>query len=361
MTSDRTIDFSALITPVSSTQVAQYKSVEKLKPSYTSASTVSRVIVAIIAIGFVGLTLLGFINSALAIAISAVQDGSTVGLLPLVGPLIFLAFVVFAIFAIFRTVLKGGNSWERWYRLDTFAQENGLIFSRADPNPQYPGSIFGQGDSRVVTEHLRSATDRFVDYGNYRYVTGSGKSRTTHNWGFLALQMDRALPNIVLDSKANNGLFGSTNLPAVFAKSQVLHLEGDFDKYFTLYCPKEYEADALYIFTPDLMALLIDEASPFDVEIVDKWLFVYSSKVFDLRQPALHQRLFRIVDTVGAKALSQTDRYTDERVGDFAANVVAPGGQRLKRGISVGAIVFGAVFIAIWAMPWIADLFSAGR
>lgn len=46
------------------------------------------------------------------------------------------------------------------------------------------------------------------------------------------------------------------------------------------------------------------EAAPFDVEIVDSWMFVYSATVFDLRNPAAHQRILRIVDTVGANALA---------------------------------------------------------
>ena len=139
---------------------------------------------------------------------------------------------------------------------------------------------------------------------------------------------------------------------------QILHLEGDFDKHFTLYCPQQYERDALYVFTPDLMALLIDNAAPFDVEIVDSWMSVYSSAAFDLRQPMIHQRLLGIVDTVGAKTLSQTDRYADERVGDFAANMVAPQGQRLKRSVSVGAIILVVVFAGVWLWPFFGGLFA---
>jgi hypothetical protein len=163
------------------------------------------------------------------------------------------------------------------------------------------------------------------------------------------------MPNIVLDSRANNSIFGS-NLPATLRKDQVLQLEGDFDRYFTLYCPKEYEQDALYIFTPDLMALLIDEAAPYDVELVDEWMFVYSSKPFELADPAVLQRLFRIADTVGAKALDQTERYADERVGDFDANIVAPQGARLRRGTPVIAIVFVVIFVVIWGWSFLGPL-----
>lgn len=153
---------------------------------------------------------------------------------------------------------------------------------------------------------------------------------------------------MILDSRANNGLFGSTNLPTYFTNDQVLSLEGDFDQYFTLYCPRQYERDALYVFTPDLMALLIDEAAPFDVEIVDEWMFVYSSKPFDPLSRLTYERLFRIADTVGAKTLRQTKRYKDERVHSFAANIIAPQGRRLKSGVSVGAVVVMVAFAVFW-------------
>ena len=70
---------------------------------------------------------------------------------------------------------------------------------------------------------------------------------------------------MVLDSRDNNGLVGGATLPATFRRDQVLSLEGDFNRYFTLYCPRQYERDALYVFTSDLISLLNDEADPFDV------------------------------------------------------------------------------------------------
>jgi hypothetical protein len=174
----------------------------------------------------------------------------------------------------------------------------------------------------------------------------------------MALHLDRKLPQMVLDSKANNGLFGSSNLPVYFDKKQILSLEGNFNEFFTLYCPREYERDALYVFTPDLMALLIDNAAPFDVEIVDDWMFVYSATPFPSANPGVYQRLFHIVDTVGAKTLSQTDRYVDEKVGSFDANFIAPQGRRLKRGFSVGAVIFIVAFLVIWGLPQILSFFS---
>ena len=231
----------------------------------------------------------------------------------------------------------------------------GCVSRRTGANPDYPGAIFGVGDSRAVWEHLYRADGRYLDLGNYQYTTGSGRERQVHRWGYIAIKLDRAVPHMVLDAKSNNSLFGFSNLPTAFNRKQVLALEGDFDRYFTLYCPTEYERDALYVFTPDLMALLIDESGHLDVEIIDDWMFAYSPTAWELTDPAAMARLFRIIDTVGAKTLARTDRYADHRMGDRTLDRVAPAGRRLRRSlpaitIAVAAfiaLVFGVNFLSL--------------
>jgi nitrate reductase NapE component len=340
-----TIDFSALSDPLPEAEVQAWKAKAKAAGNSWAMWNPSQILGAFLLVRVVlGLVGLFIVFSVVATGTSSEGRNTIATFLPLV-----IGFGLLAVVAI--AVVKGFSSfglrWELWARMDRFARANGMTFTPIDPNPNYPGAIFSIGDTRLAVDHLVSTSGRFFDIGNYRYSTGSGKSRSTRTWGFLAFNLDRKMPNMVLDSKANNGWFG-TNLPATFDKKQILHLEGDFDKHFTLYCPKEYERDALYVFTPDLMALLIDEAAPFDVEIVDDWMFVYSQTPLPTGNPGTYARLFRIIDTVGAKTLTQTDRYVDERVGDFTANVVAPQGARLKRRVSVGAIVFGLIFAAVW-------------
>ena len=352
----RTIDYAALGSAVTKQDVAAYRAeLARTKPDFGTNNWIAIIVVIVVVVSFgsVFVGVLGSIGASLAQS----SAGGGAAALVIAVPFIVLAVIIGLIVLLVRYF--GTQRFERYVRLDRFAKANGLIFSPADPNPQYPGAIFGQGRARAAYDHFRSASDRFLDFGNYRYTTGSGKNSTTHTWGFMALQLDRALPHMVLDSRANNGLFGGTNLPATFTKDQVLSLEGDFDNYFTLYCPKQYERDALYVFTPDLMALCIDNAAPFDIEIVDKWMFVYSASPFDMSNGAIYQRLFGIVDTVGAKTLHQTDRYADERVANFAANYVAPQGARLKRGVPVAAIVIGALVLGFWLIPQIAGFVVA--
>jgi len=333
----RRIDYTALLYSVPRAEIAAYR--RELRQNQTSrwnraiAPDVMTVVVVVFALVMGGLVLTSF-------------DG----VLFRVSPVFTTILTVFGI-GLAALALRGtftSRNWETMLRLSRFATANSLHYTQSAGDPEYPGSIFGLGTARRVFNRLRATEGRAVEIANYRYTTGSGKDRRVHNWGYLAMRLDRRLPHMLLDARANNGMFGLSNLPTSFSKNQVLSLEGDFNKYFTLYCPKAYERDALYVFTPDLMALLIDNAAPFDVEIVDDWMLVYSAKPFASADPAVYQRLFQIVDTVGSKTLSQSHRYVDERIGEFAPNIVAPQGQRLHSGVSFGAVVAFVVSLAVW-------------
>lgn len=345
------LDFSALTAPVSAAEVRRYRADAKGRAGSASPPALAAVLTAILVLvlGFVLLSItalflrLGFADGGVA---------SPMFLAPLAG----LAIIVMVLVVFARAALPRFGKWPRWTRLDRFARANGFTFL-ATGVPDYPGSIFNIGRERQARDHLITASGRYVDLGNYSYSTGSGDERTIHRWSFLALKLDRALPHIVLDAKANNGFFARHSLPVSFDRDQVLSLEGDFDRYFTLYCPTNYERDALYIFTPDVLALLIDESRHFDVEIVDDWMFVYSAAALDMTDQEALRRLFRIVDTVGAKMLRQTKRYSDERA---SGGIVAPAGQRLRHPMPAAFVlvaVVAAVMIALNAHQLLSILF----
>ncbi|QEO09832.1 hypothetical protein [Protaetiibacter larvae] len=327
-------DFSALLEPISRTQLRDWRRESpELRAAIGPSPWIALWVVPVLAFPLVFLGIAVF---------AGILTDSPAGPAMVIAMCAFLLVVIgFWAAAVVRRTL--GRA-ERVARLSRFAAANGLNFSARNTNPRYPGMIFGIGDARTATDHLMRLQGRFLDLGTFQYTTRSRKSRTTHRWGFLALQLDRKLPHMVLDARSND-LFGTSNLPLTFDRDQVLSLEGDFEEHFTLYCPPEYERDALYVFTPDLMALLIDEAGAFDVEIVDEWLFVYSTSPLPLHEPATMQRMLRIVDTVGAKTVDQTARYVDERIGDARVNLVAPQGERLKVSIPWARAVLGLVIV----------------
>jgi hypothetical protein len=195
----------------------------------------------------------------------------------------------------------------------SYAAEHGLLYSEVDKDPNYPGSIFAEWTNRLAVDHIRSTSGRFFDAGEFRYDMPSGKAGpATMRWGFIAVHLDRPLPHIVLEARKRDTWF-TGGLPLDYGDEQKLSLEGDFNEHFTLYCPAGYETDALYIFAPDLMALLIDETGGKHVEIVGEWLFVYWQLPFGRVWTEQIVQVFRIIDVVGAKAVRQTKAYVNDR------------------------------------------------
>jgi hypothetical protein len=328
-----------------------------------SAPSAGLIVGIIIAVAAVVIVVPVFVMVAVGFASIGQSPGGS--LLPVA--LIGLGLTAAAVIA----VLAWRRGRETRYRLHRFAQANGLTYEPRITAPALPGMIFSLGHSRVSTDVLRGTTPRFVEFGNYQYTVRSGKNSVTHRWGYVAVKLDVPLPNIVLDAVGNNG-FGS-NLPASFQKEQRLSLEGDFDQHFTLYCPAGYEQDALYLFTPDIMARFIDNAAQLDVEIVDDWMFLYTPRKASTLDAATWAWLFGAVGALMTK-FDQWARWRDDRLhanhptagfiasGSASAELpfappaglltpppgVAQQGRRLKRTSTWVPIVFLIVFGTLW-------------
>ncbi len=99
----------------------------------------------------------------------------------------------------------------------------------------------------------------------YRYTVGEGVKKRTHKYTIMHVTSKVEFPHLVLDSRSNDGLM--SNIPTVFDDDQRLTLEGDFNKYFDFFAPELYRIEALNVLTPVFMQLLIDQGSPYDIEI----------------------------------------------------------------------------------------------
>lgn len=278
--------------------------------------------------------------------------------------------------------------------LAAFAAANGWAYLAVGDPPALGDGLWeqvanGTAHDKIIavgwqTGHLRGGTRsaesvRFTKSGvKVATRVRSSSAERSIDVGYLAIDLPRHLPNMILDAGSNDGLLGSS-LARPPRENQRLSLEGDFDRHFRLYVPKGYERDALYVFTPDLMALLIDETGDLDVEVRDDLLIVMKPGGFAWAEPATWERFDRIRAVVGAKFHDRTDLYVDERVpgaetpasrlaaaaagaagatgtpGSAPSNTVAPAGRRLRRkmdrataiGIGFG---IGGVVIAIAAI-----------
>lgn len=315
------LDYSILNQPVTRADIDTFKAVSA-KPQNRIAVIAVFVALGIIALLFILMTTLG--NAANPIGLAAAG---------------MIGFIVFSAVIATRVNLK------RRAKLYKFATINGLQFLYDVANPSYVGMIFDEGDSRRINEAYVFADG--TEIGNYQYSTGSGKNRHTHHWSYVRIKLARQLPHMVLDARKNN-LFGNfTNLPDSFSRNQTMSLEGDFNEYFTLYAPKEYERDALYVFTPDVMAAVIDAGQAYDMEVIDDNLMLYSSDRGVLDSEDRLSALLAIITKIGNELRDQSDYYADERVGSRVANIVAEPGRRLKNSVSVTTII-AIVLIVIY-------------
>jgi hypothetical protein len=224
-------------------------------------------------------------------------------------------------------------------RIQRFTQQNDLLYrshGREGSEGRY-GRLFERGHSRHFSDIIVSRDRSFDEIGTFNYVVGSGKNSRSYSRGYVRIRLPRRLPHMILDAKSNNFLGKISNIDGL--GGQKLSLEGDFDKYFTLYAPQEYATDALYVFTPDIMQLLIDSAHKYDCEIIDDNFFIHSNTGFDVTKPSTYQEVLKITDALAHKLDRRTDYYADERVGDRDLNIVAQKGVRLNRRTSIATIV----------------------
>ena len=309
-------DAAPLTDPVDPKAVSAFAA--ELKSRGASETSLSSVIAIVVMVLIAAIAVPVLVTTVVSMLTTPGGSGiATIGLLLFCGA----AFVGGVI-----GVIGWRRARETRYRLNRFAQANGMSYEGRVASPSLPGMIFSLGSSRLSTDLVRGTRPRFVEFGNYQYTVRSGKNSTTYRWGYVAVKLDVPLPNIVLDAKGNNG-FGS-NLPASFQKEQRLSLEGDFDQYFTLYCPEGYERDALYLFSPDIMARFIDNAAELDVEIVDDWVFLYTQRKVSTLDPATWAWLFGAVGALITK-FDQWARWRDDRLllespTASAASPVAP-------------------------------------
>ncbi|MCW2162944.1 hypothetical protein B0I12_000070 [Microbacterium hydrothermale] len=372
MTDATTFDPTPLTAPV------DRKAAQAFSAQLRREGKLGGTLVPIIVFALVGAVFLFIAVPVFATVASSVFSRGSSGPLPLLFVVFFLIVASFIVGAIVRAF---GGAAERRYRLDRFARANGMTWHPGIDDPALPGMIFDLGHDRESRDLVRAQNPRFVEVGNYRYETGSGKNKQTHRWGYVAVRLDTPLPHMVLDAVGNNGLFGASNLPVTFGRGQRLSLEGDFDRHFALYCPEGYERDALYLFTPDVMARFIDNAAALDVEIIDDWLFLYARRDLSTLDPATWRWLFATVAAIDDK-LAQWARWRDERLaaetpsaaptaGAAASGIpgeasalltpppvgVAREGRRLRRGFSWVGGVIAVLAIGWWLLTVVTDIF----
>lgn len=272
--------------------------------------------------GLAGIAALTIIVVGFVMGLDINATGAMLGIL-FIG--LVVAWIVYTAYwgRVRRTTL------DRVRDLTEFAEGNGLHYVSEQRAPDILTAVLDNRPGAFVYDSLSARFPREISLGTYERTTKRNRGGFMEDWGYLAIRLNRKLPNILLESRSSRSTSSDTSLLGPPRGNQRLELEGDFDNHFRLYCPAGYEQDALYVFTPDLMALMIDEAGDLSAQLIDDVALFFSAKPFDLSDDQLRDRLLRIADVVGSKALRQTARYRDDRSNDVDA--VGDEGKRLTR------------------------------
>ncbi|WP_445442137.1 hypothetical protein [Clavibacter sp. km1a] len=235
------------------------------------------------------------------------------------------------------------------YRLARFGRVNGLSYT---PGPLADGHMGEAARGMHVTRIMRPRTARPVEFGNHELSRTSDFRGITQFGGYAMIGLRRELPHIQV--VANRTRLRRAMTPTVdVARSQRLELEGDFDEHAALYCPEGYERDALYLFTPDVMAVLVDRVRGFDVEIRGDRLLLRSPADMVTLDP---DRWRDVIDATAALLgkVDRWERWRDDRLAslegveesvltasDDALAVPAPGKARRRPRRSRGVAAAG--------------------
>jgi hypothetical protein len=207
--------------------------------------------------------------------------------------------------------LRRRRQWLESRRVSEFLRQNSLDYA-AVARVAHPGVFFTQGDFGRCENVVRRVRAPEFEVGEYIFSPDGGSLKSVHRAGYLMLKLGKSLPHLYLESKSRS--WTRIRAASDLKRNQVLQLEGDFDRHFRLYCPRGYERDALYLFTPHVMIVLLDNAPGFDAEIVDDRLFFYFPGGMPLADPVGWARLMELTAAVWPALTARTSAYFDDRL-----------------------------------------------
>src|SRR5690606_5727947 len=116
-----------------------------------------------------------------------------------------------------------------------------------------------------------------VEFGNL-----TSRAHSVLEWHYLATQLPAPVPHLIVESTAAGGVPGELAGAEI---GQTVPTGYPFNRSFVLHAPRGYEQDALYVLTPAVMAVLLDHATDFHIEIIGDTLVFFSPGHADFGTP----------------------------------------------------------------------------
>jgi len=225
-------------------------------------------------------------------------------------PLIAISIIIFAM--TYSQVRE--SFWKEFAQINGWQyQENAetQFFGSSPLLETEQGLMFKEGHGRNVANQINGMIDnRLFRLFNYQFTIGSGKSRTIYHYTVFAFKFIGSCPHIYLNNRSN-----SWSLEI----GEKIPLPKEFEDKFSLMAPKEYEIEALEIFTPDILVKLLESDFPYDVEFVNQEIIVFADgQINDF--PSL-EKSFNQALVLNDLLASKLDKFKFEKIGDRTASL----------------------------------------
>lgn len=225
-------------------------------------------------------------------------------------------------------------------KVAAFAWRNGWAYADTLEHTRRPGAAFTRvlhGRERAVV----AGDDPRMPFelGKHHSIArGEDRATVQRPFAFIELPLPTSVPHIVLANRKRS-IIPTFGLGRGAAR---MELEGEFARVFRLIVPEGYQHDALYIFTPDLMARVIDLGSGAEIELVSDRLYVYLPYGTRFDRPDTMAAALVLAEEFHRRFAARTELYRDDKPGEAAIRAgvsVGLRGQRLAgSGISVMAV-----------------------
>lgn len=344
----RVVDYTPLHTPVGRWDAQYLVDQVKSQPAYShwhlTRTSMGWAIAALV-------VLLAGEIALLSVFVTSAPGGRwTPGEIVLFAAGLALVLVTYASLTV--TVVQGvlaGGRVTALAKLIRFANRNGLTYEPIAPNREYPGDRF----AGLYLRDRIADPDGGFDYGQRLEPGRHGAySGTAVGW-YLALPLEKPLPHAVLTSARRATHDGGSPVP----------LEGPHGGRFALRCAPGGQEAALAVFTPEVLALLVDGRTTCDAEIIDRWLLIYpgrSTTITAYGREAFHRRMLRLATIAGETPPVRRGPRRDEVGADGdAGGWVDPPRRRLGAVGLLVALLLPVVIVAIPFWPAIAAAVSA--
>lgn len=169
----------------------------------------------------------------------------------------------------------------------------------------------------------------------------------------IEVVLPQILPQIFIDAHANDRRHDQYLL---FDPSQRLSLEGDFDTYFQVFVPVNFQVLALTILTPDFMLALMNASEKYDVEIKYNNLRIFANtRVFGKSE--VENELLSVAEVLLKELQHKLKSWNPQQIKGLDATLVIKSEGVVKFGkqhyYSVEGLTIGAMTLVFAVPAWL--------